>query len=145
VLALSCCSITQWGCSECEYTIKADYIESTCKFRQGFYFQEINVITSDSQGIPVDIEVIRTISLSHNIHESNSNHRIYFYRDNDNYKWNDTQNYSLSSKLPFEMKVGEWYKIRGLVFRGNPDRGAYIQLQNNGQLRVHGFSESTNW
>ena len=133
------------GCDDCNYTIKATYIESDCPFEQSFYFQEISVLSNDVNGVPEEIEVLRTVSLSLKKSGLQPSKKIYFYRANDNYEWHDVKRGTLSNTLPIKMMPNRWYRIRALVFNGNPDRAAYIKLNDAGELEVCGYSEARNW
>jgi hypothetical protein len=128
--------------SDCSYKIKSTYIESSCSFTEGFYFQELEVY-SYKDGVPDSVEVRREISLSRIKEGLKPSNKIFFYDENKNYEWNDITNSGLEKTLPIKMDVDQWYRIRGLVFRGHPDRAAYIKLKKDGELEVHGYSEST--
>lgn len=129
------------SCADCSYKIKKDYIKSNCIFKYGFLFQELNVY-SFKYGIPDSIQVIRNIDLGIINESLKGSRKIYFYKENENYDWNDIKNSTLHKTLPIKMEVGKWYRIRGLMFLGQANRAAFIQLKENGELKVHGYSES---
>jgi len=133
------------SCIDCTYKIRKDYIKSTCAFTQGFYIYEIEVDSFNRQKLPEDYRVIRKVSLSLKEEGMKPSKKIYFYKENKNYEWHDINNATLSQTLPIEVKQGKWYIIRALVFRGHPDRAAYLYINEEGELQVHGYSESTNF
>jgi hypothetical protein len=135
------CSVAISCDSDCKYTIKPEYIESTCDFVEGFYFQELKVF-SFRDNLPDSVEVVRNIDLSLIKDDLRPRKKIFFYNQNSNYEWYDINRGILLRTLPIKMKYGKWYKIRGLVFRGNPDRAAFLRYTEDGQFKVDGYSES---
>lgn len=138
-------SITFISCIDCTYKIRKDYIKSTCAFKHGFYFYEIEVDSFNRQKLPEDYRVIRKISLSLIEENMKPSKKIYFYKNNKNYEWHDLNNTTLLQTLPIKMGPGKWYIIRALEFRGHPDRAAYLNVNEGGELQVYGYSESTNF
>jgi hypothetical protein len=136
--------IITYSCNDCKYNINKEYISCSCKFDQGFYFQEIKVDSIDETGFPVLFTVLKQIDLFY-LKDSPSKNRIYFKKTNNGYKWVDTKNNGIAyDTLPIIFENGKIYKIRGLVFRGQPDRAAFLYFKND-SLKVRGYSESTSW
>ncbi len=132
------------GCSDCKYTTTENYIESNCPIEQGFFFQEINVL-SFKDSLPDSLEVVRTIEFGLIKEGMKPSKKIFFYKENKNYEWNDIENAILSRTLPIKMESGKWYIIRGLVFLGHPNRAEYLHTDEDGNFHVYGYSESKNW
>ena len=136
---------------DCSYTIKLNYIESNCNFKEGFLFQEIEALSFDNQGLPDSIIVLSSYDLRMESANVEPLGKIFFDRENKGYTWYawlDTKRNcaaSYSKILPIMIEPCKWYKIRGLIFLGHPDRAAYLHLGQDGKFEVHGYNESTNW
>lgn len=129
------------GCTDCNYIIQSEQIKSSCYIDEGFSLNELKVYSLNGSNVPDSYNVVKEFIL---ILNNKKMHKkiIYFNKENEGYDWFYVQEMKSTAVLPITIEKNKWYQIRSLVFRGHPDRAAFIMLQDNGKVKVHGYSES---
>lgn len=133
------------SCSDCDYKITSEYIQSACKFETGIFFEKLSVDSLDMKGLPNKYSTEHTLVISKIDQNLKSTKRIYFYRKTDNYQWIDIEKSATYANLPYKMEANSWYLIRGLMHLGNPNQIIFIHVDEN---MVHNFyfsDRKTSW
>ncbi len=137
---LSCVS-----CSDCNYKITSEYVESACKFETGIFFEKLIVDSLDMKGLPIKYTAEHTIVISKTDPNLKSTKRIYFYSKTVNYQWIDIEKSTTYANLPYKMEADNWYLFRGLMKLGNPNQLIFIHVDENMNHKFYFSDRKTSW